>query len=621
MENTWKAIHISPGIKYSSYPKALAAANAFRRFIKDLTEQYMKKGKNYNLNVYIGVSENNPKAGNFTDIKGERGRPYRQFIPYPGMIDKAFVSPHLHILIVSDHAEVFSKQIIKYFDKWCYKKYHVNSYPTIKQYIDKQARNIRKYSNFDGDPESFLPKRPYIGLPQVLVEEGNEITPDKENNIMENNYNSINNANTQANIKALSPNELVNLMLSTVEKNEDELVGVFENMNTIREAIEALKKILAALLAQLNAIPHGNGYQPSPNPNNYYGSQYNQPWQNNCAPNEYAYQHNAYNDQYAQNNMNSYSQQCNQPPQNNCAPNRYADQHNAYNNQYTQNNMNGYNQQCNQPPQYNYAPNVFADQHNSYNDQYAQNNMNGYNQQCNQPPQYNCAPNGYADQYNSYNDQYAQNNMNGYNQQCNQPQQYDCYPNGFYDQQDVYMDNQCIPDDYYNDDEIEQFIQQNNAPNVYIDQYNVCNGNQYIANNGCQSAPNNTNGYSQQFNQLQNNYAPDVFFDQQNMNYDSQCIPNIDYQSAPDNINGYDQQYNQPQQQNYAPIGYVNQGNGNQNNMNGYSQQCNQPPQFNCAPNEFFNQQNVCIDNQYVPDYGCPPAHNGGYYTNQLAPF
>ena len=168
--NEIKAIHLSPSVKFQDLQHAVTVANNIRKLIEDYWSAAKKKGKDHQHYLYIGISENNGKYGSFQTISTNKpGCPQREFISTD---PRAFVEPHLHILLVSNHADSYSNRIIDYmnsrFGCRTYKMYCVNYYSHVKEYIDKQSKYHRISAHCDFDPDDYIT---HTNQPQVLIQD------------------------------------------------------------------------------------------------------------------------------------------------------------------------------------------------------------------------------------------------------------------------------------------------------------------------------------------------------------------------------------------------------------------------------------------------------------------
>lgn len=106
-------ISISTG-QYQTIKDAINDANALKAWLQ---RNCAKKA--HNCLCYIGVSEFHQETGKISC--GKRGK--KEFSNTPGMKAKK-VSPHIHIILLSNPAETLSKMILKYFSRKGISGYH-----------------------------------------------------------------------------------------------------------------------------------------------------------------------------------------------------------------------------------------------------------------------------------------------------------------------------------------------------------------------------------------------------------------------------------------------------------------------------------------------------------------
>lgn len=101
---------------FKNYNEALKTANALKIFTERMIDKENKKGNPYSAYVVIGVSENDPHAGQMAFLKmNMKGRAKKVFIYNDKNAKK--VNPHLHVLLYANPADMIAKRIIKYLDK------------------------------------------------------------------------------------------------------------------------------------------------------------------------------------------------------------------------------------------------------------------------------------------------------------------------------------------------------------------------------------------------------------------------------------------------------------------------------------------------------------------------
>lgn len=112
-ETHFHHISISTG-QYQTIKDAIDDANALKVWLQ---RNCTKKA--HNCLCYIGVSEFHHETGKISC--GKRGK--KEFLNTPGMKAKK-VSPHIHIILLSNPAETLSKMILKYFSRKGISGYH-----------------------------------------------------------------------------------------------------------------------------------------------------------------------------------------------------------------------------------------------------------------------------------------------------------------------------------------------------------------------------------------------------------------------------------------------------------------------------------------------------------------
>ena len=112
-ETHFHHISISTG-QYQTMKDAIDDANALKAWLQ---RNCVKKA--HNCLCYIGVSEHHHETGKISC--GKQGK--KEFLNTPGMKAKK-VSPHIHIILLSNPAETLSKMILKYFSRKGISGYH-----------------------------------------------------------------------------------------------------------------------------------------------------------------------------------------------------------------------------------------------------------------------------------------------------------------------------------------------------------------------------------------------------------------------------------------------------------------------------------------------------------------
>lgn len=82
------------------------------RALRDYIDHFCEKNDIDDTEMYIGVSNVNPRRAHYVNVKSGVGRPRKTLV---GNLTNCYVRPHLHIVVLGKYAGRLSNVIIKYF--------------------------------------------------------------------------------------------------------------------------------------------------------------------------------------------------------------------------------------------------------------------------------------------------------------------------------------------------------------------------------------------------------------------------------------------------------------------------------------------------------------------------
>ena len=148
----YRAIHVSAGV-FSDLNAAIREADAIKMWLLRLCAR-----KGYKCSAYIGISVNNPRAGEVSRPKtGKRGRPKNKFVQSNTDVDPE-TEPHLHIIIHGIPAETIAQAISDHLNKKYKKRVswvkNCSDYiETVLRYVIRQSMYVRTLDCFEAEDE------------------------------------------------------------------------------------------------------------------------------------------------------------------------------------------------------------------------------------------------------------------------------------------------------------------------------------------------------------------------------------------------------------------------------------------------------------------------------------